>query len=152
MTTGTILLANAGFAFRFRKKEALGMNEALWAARVASLIKSAVHLWRRLTKGFLAEIFVENPQNPLCLENPNLLKLRSPDSSCPICLSDNRFGENEPKCFNCYDRKAEKPSGPPNAVIAKGRKRGVTPNAIVAVKRPRLGFAKHTCDRYSGAL
>ena len=47
----------------------------------------------------------ETPHN---LEDPNLLKLRSLDSSCSFFLSDNTivFGNNELKCSKCYDCKA----------------------------------------------
>ena len=39
----------------------------------------------------------------MCLEDPNLLKLRSPDSSCTFCLSNKKvFGDNELKCSECY--------------------------------------------------
>ena len=41
------------------------------------------------------------------LEDHNLLKLRSLDSSCPFPKATKVFGDNEPKCSKCYDRKAK---------------------------------------------
>ena len=43
----------------------------------------------------------------MCLEDRNLLKLRSLDSSSPLFLSDIVFGDNGHKCSKCYDRKAK---------------------------------------------
>ena len=64
-----------------------------------------------------------------CLEDRNLLKLRSLDSSCPFFLNDlEHLGTMNP---NAMIARLKSPSGPPNAVIAKGRNRGKTPNAIV---------------------
>ena len=41
------------------------------------------------------------------LEDRNPLKLRSLDSSCPLFLAMIVFGDSEPKCSKCYDRKAK---------------------------------------------
>ena len=51
-----------------------------------------------------------------------------------ICRFSERivFGDNEPKCSNAMVARPEYPSGAPNAVIAKGRNREKTPNAIAA--------------------
>ena len=76
----------------------------------------------------LRQILRKTPA-PSILEDRNLLKLRSLDSSGPFCLGDTSIWGN-------------KPSNDPNAIIArlksanaaiaKGRNRGKTPNAIVA--------------------
>ena len=70
---------------------------------------------------------------PHDLEDPNLLKLRSLDSSCPFFLSDSSFSvtmnSNAP---NALTARLEQPSGPPNAVIARGRNIWMTPSAIIA--------------------
>ena len=55
------------------------------------------------------------------LEDPNLLKLRSLDSSCPFFLSDNSIWDNECKCSEHYDRKAKIAFRTSTAVVAKGR-------------------------------
>ena len=42
------------------------------------------------------------------------------------------FEDNELKCSTCYDRKAKTAAGPPYAVLAGGRSRVKTLNAIIA--------------------
>ena len=49
------------------------------------------------------------------------------------------FGATNPNAQNAMIARKKKPSGPLIAVIAKGRKRGIAPNALVAQeKRPNL--------------
>ena len=72
------------------------------------------------------------------LEDPNLLKLRSLDSSCPFFLSDkSSIWDNLFKCSKCYDRKA-KISLTQISVIAKRSNRVQTPNAIIALELIRI--------------
>ena len=48
-------------------------------------------------------------------------------------------GAMNPNALNAMIARPKSPSGPPNAVMAQGRNRGMTPNAIVAWEKwPRL--------------
>ena len=59
---------------------------------------------------------------------------RSPAPSCPFSKAIIVSGDNELKCSQCYDRKARIPI----RIIAKGRNRGETPNAIIQENSRRL--------------
>ena len=58
-----------------------------------------------ITPDFMYVMLLAGLSAPKSLEDRNLLKLRSLDSSFPFFLSDNSIGENEFECSKCYDRK-----------------------------------------------
>ena len=79
----------------------------------------------------LLKLRSQDTSRPFFLSD-NLLKLKSLDTSRPFFLSDNRIWGRWTQMLQIpwsqgYNIKS--PSGPPNAVIAEGRNRGKTPNA-----------------------